>query len=116
MGFKEDLNNINASDIESIQVLKDAGAAAIYGVRGSNGVIVVTTKKGKTGDPVFSYESYSGVQLPLSGNPFNLLNSQDFADVYNIANPQNSLFANGIPDFIYAGPGVSGAAMAGGRL
>jgi len=44
-GVSEDLTNINAEDIESIQVLKDAGAASIYGVRGSNGVIVVTTKK-----------------------------------------------------------------------
>lgn len=112
-GVQGDLNNINASDIESMQVLKDAGAAAIYGVRGANGVIVVTTNKGKTGEPVFSYESYYGLQLPLSGNPFNLLNSQDFSEVYNIANPQNSLFANGMPDFLYAGPGVSGAAMAG---
>ena len=112
-GVQANLNDISANDIESIQVLKDAGAAAIYGVRGANGVIVVTTKKGRSGQPTFSYDAYYGVQIPLSGNPFNLLNSQDFAKVYNIANPGNALFGNGIPDFLYAGPGVSGAAMAG---
>ena len=46
-GIEADLNNVSTDDIESMQVLKDAGAAAIYGVRGSNGVIVVTTKKGQ---------------------------------------------------------------------
>jgi TonB-dependent SusC/RagA subfamily outer membrane receptor len=48
-GIQASLTNINANDIESIQVLKDAGAASVYGVRGANGVIIVTTKKGKTG-------------------------------------------------------------------
>src|SRR5690606_29451528 len=48
-GVQTDLNNVNLNDIESIQVLKDAGAASIYGVRGANGVIVVTTKRGKSG-------------------------------------------------------------------
>src|SRR5690606_22678063 len=63
-GVQGDLNNISAEDIESFQVLKDAGAAAIYGVRGSNGVIIVTTKKGKTGQPSITYDGYVGVQLP----------------------------------------------------
>src|SRR5690606_27128196 len=78
-GVQTDLNNISADDIESIQVLKDAGAAAIYGVRGSNGVIVVTTKKGRQGPPTFSYDAYYGVQVPFSGNVLNQLNSEDFA-------------------------------------
>ena len=47
-GVQGDLNSLNPYDIESLQVLKDAGAYSIYGVRGANGVIVVTTKKGKT--------------------------------------------------------------------
>src|SRR5690606_14761427 len=55
-GIEQSLHLINRSDIASIQVLKDAGAAAIYGVRGANGVIIVTTKKGKVGDPVISYD------------------------------------------------------------
>ena len=48
-GVEGDINSLNPYDIESIQVLKDAGAYSIYGVRGANGVIVVTTKKGKSG-------------------------------------------------------------------
>lgn len=112
-GVEADLRNVSATDIESIQVLKDAGAASIYGVRGSNGVIIVTTKKGKQGAPVITYDAYYGMQYPLSGNPFNLLNSEDFMKVALIANPGNSIFKNGMPDYLYAGPGVSGAVMEG---
>ena len=82
-GVQGDLNNISTDDIESIQVLKDAGAAAIYGVRGSNGVIIVTTKRGKSGVPVLSYHGYYGDQLPQSGdNPLNVLQFQDYARRY----------------------------------
>ncbi|WPR72132.1 SusC/RagA family TonB-linked outer membrane protein [Flavobacterium sp. NG2] len=52
---------INPNDIESLEVLKDAASAAIYGSRGANGVILVTTKKGKAGKPSFSYNAYSSV-------------------------------------------------------
>jgi TonB-linked SusC/RagA family outer membrane protein len=55
-------NDINPSDIESIEVLKDASAVAIYGTRGSNGVILITTKRGKSGKPTFSYNGYTGVE------------------------------------------------------
>ena len=112
-GVQTDLNNIISDDIESMQVLKDAGAAAIYGVRGSNGVIVVTTKKGKKGQPIITYDSYYGLQLPIPGNPFNLLNSEDYARLAKIANPGTVLFANGLPDYIYRGPGVAGTGMEG---
>lgn len=53
-----DLGTVNANDIESIEVLKDASSAAIYGSRGANGVILVTTKKGRTGKPSFGYNIY----------------------------------------------------------
>ena len=56
------LSTINTDDIESIEVLKDASAAAIYGSRGSNGVVLLTTKRGKEGKTVVSYDSYIGVQ------------------------------------------------------
>ncbi|MFC5625446.1 SusC/RagA family TonB-linked outer membrane protein [Algoriphagus winogradskyi] len=56
------LNQINPADIESIEVLKDASTAAIYGSRGANGVILVTTKKGKIGKPLVSLDSYYGSQ------------------------------------------------------
>ncbi len=55
------LDNINPNDIESIQVLKDAAAAAIYGSRASNGVVLITTKRGKTGKPKITYNTYFGI-------------------------------------------------------
>ncbi|WP_018629598.1 SusC/RagA family TonB-linked outer membrane protein [Niabella aurantiaca] len=57
-----DNNAINPEEIESIQVLKDASSAAIYGSRGANGVIIITTKKGKSGAPVVNYDFYTGAQ------------------------------------------------------
>ncbi|MBW4889139.1 TonB-dependent receptor [Mucilaginibacter sp. HMF5004] len=54
------LDNINPNDIESIEVLKDAAAAAIYGSRASNGVVLITTKRGKTGAPKINFNSYVG--------------------------------------------------------
>lgn len=55
------INDINPNDIESIDVLKDASATAIYGAMGANGVVIVTTKKGKEGDVKVSYNSYYGI-------------------------------------------------------
>ena len=57
-----EFNNLAPSDIESISVLKDASASAIYGARGANGVIVVTTKKGKKGKMTVDYNTYTGIQ------------------------------------------------------
>lgn len=79
-GVQGSLNNLDANDIASLQVLKDAGAAAIYGVRGANGVIVVTTKKGRPGKAVLSYDAYYGTQRPLK-NGFSILNPQETADL-----------------------------------
>lgn len=55
------LDNMNPNDIASIEVLKDAAAAAIYGSRASNGVVLITTKKGKAGKPKFTFNTYTGV-------------------------------------------------------
>ena len=54
------LDNINPNDIESIEVLKDAAAAAIYGSRASNGVVMITTKRGQTGKPKITFNAYGG--------------------------------------------------------
>jgi TonB-dependent starch-binding outer membrane protein SusC len=79
-GVPMDFHNINANDIESVQVLKDA-SASVYGVRGSNGVIIITTKRGKSiGRPTITYNGYLGNQVPVGGNPFHLLNSQQLAN------------------------------------
>lgn len=55
-------NDINTADIESIEILKDASAVAIYGTRGANGVILITTKRGKSGKPRISYNGYAGLE------------------------------------------------------
>ncbi len=60
-----DLNSISPNDIASLDVLKDASATAIYGARGSNGVIIITTKRGKIGDPEVNYNAYYGTQKDL---------------------------------------------------
>jgi TonB-linked SusC/RagA family outer membrane protein len=79
-GVPGGLHDLNSNDIESLQVLKDAGAGSIYGVRGSNGVVVITTKRGKAGRSTITYDAYYGTQRPLPGNPFHLLNSQELAN------------------------------------
>ena len=59
-----DINSINPNDIQSMDVLKDASSTAIYGARGANGVIIITTKKGLSGKPKISYDSYVGMKVP----------------------------------------------------
>src|SRR5690606_4450744 len=59
--FMGDINNINPYDIDRLEVLKDASATAIYGSRGANGVVVITTKKGRAGQTAISFDSYLGV-------------------------------------------------------
>ena len=72
-----DMSLVNPNDIESISVLKDAGAASIYGVAGGNGVIVVTTKRGKAGKTTISYDGFYGDQEPLSGNVWDIMTPAD---------------------------------------
>ena len=75
------LNTINPSDIETMDVLKDASATAIYGARGANGVIIVTTKKGKQGKTKVTYDGYVGVKVPT--NLPDLMTAQEFYHAYN---------------------------------
>src|SRR5690606_9996503 len=56
------INDINPNDIASIEILKDASAVAIYGTRGANGVILITTKRGLSGKPVIRYNAYGGLE------------------------------------------------------
>jgi TonB-linked SusC/RagA family outer membrane protein len=83
------IDYLNPSDIESIDVLKDAASAAIYGSRASNGVILVTTKQGKAGKAVISLDSYYGVQNPYKILP--LLNAKEYAMIMNEANVNSGL-------------------------
>jgi TonB-linked SusC/RagA family outer membrane protein len=75
----QDISTLNPNDIESLTVLKDAGAASIYGSRASNGVVVITTKRGTEGVNV-NYSMFYGTQNPGVG-PTNLLNAQQYADL-----------------------------------
>lgn len=72
---------LNPTDIENITVLKDAAATAIYGARAANGVIVITTKKGKVGKPAINFSSKFTYMPTLSTNRLNMLNSQEKVDL-----------------------------------
>jgi TonB-linked SusC/RagA family outer membrane protein len=74
---------LNPSDIESIDILKDASATAIYGARASNGVILITTKRGRSGENTVSLNAYHGMQAVR--HRLSLLNAQQFADYANAA-------------------------------
>jgi TonB-linked SusC/RagA family outer membrane protein len=78
-GVSNTLNTLNLNDIESMQILKDASAASIYGSRAGNGVVIITTKRGKVGKPVFTYDTYYGTQRP--GKLLSMLNTQQYADL-----------------------------------
>ena len=130
-------NSLNPNDIETMQVLKDASAASIYGSRAGNGVVIITTKKGKAGKAKLTYDVYYGTQQ--LGKGLSLLNTQQYADLLwesriNAANtlvngvatpnpgqtgliyPKNAQFGSGakpvIPDFIFP----DGAAASDPRL
>ncbi|MGI8583250.1 MAG: SusC/RagA family TonB-linked outer membrane protein [Chitinophagaceae bacterium] len=81
------ISDINPSDIESIDVLKDASAAAIYGSRGANGVIIITSKKGSRGKPVISYNGFYGIQS-LSNLP-NTLTPEEFYNFKKTREPNS---------------------------
>ncbi len=83
-GVPGSMNEININDIESISVLKDASSAAIYGARSANGVVLVTTKRGKKEKLTVSYNGYVGVSTPTEYP--DLATSWEYAEMFNIAN------------------------------
>lgn len=111
---KDNLANFNQNDIESIQILKDATSASIYGARAGNGVIIITTKKGKSGEPKVTFDAYYGIQQPR--RLLEMLNTAEYGDylwqskknagVVNATtgNPEQGQYGNGpdpiIPDYI----------------
>jgi TonB-linked SusC/RagA family outer membrane protein len=92
------LGNINNEDIESIEVLKDAAATAIYGSRAANGVVLVTTKKGKKGKPVITLDSWWGqskaIRLPK------VLDAFQYTDI------KNEALRNSTPNLYNTGPAI----------
>lgn len=73
------VNAINPNDIESISVLKDASSTAIYGARAANGVVLITTKSGKTGKPVIEVDAFTGFKY--FNNPIDMMNASQFMDL-----------------------------------
>jgi TonB-linked SusC/RagA family outer membrane protein len=73
------LQDLNMDDVSSVEVLKDASSTAIYGSRGANGVILVTTKRGKTGDPVVTYSGYAGIDKVLA--EYDVMNGAQYAQL-----------------------------------
>lgn len=106
------VNNINPQDVESMQVLKDASSASIYGARAANGVVIITTKKGKTGVPTISIDSYYGVQHAPKGP--DMLNPTELGQLIwqsldnagqTTSHPQYGTGESPrLPDYILAGP------------
>lgn len=82
------MNDLDPNDIESISVLKDASSAAIYGSKASNGVILITTKRGKTGAPRISYNGYVGIQNATA--TIDRVSSADYARLYNRIDDDNN--------------------------
>jgi len=77
--FEGKLSWLNQNDIESMQVLKDASSASIYGSRANNGVVIITTKKGVAGLPKITLDSYYGTQAPRKGSFPEMMNPQQYA-------------------------------------
>ena len=106
------VNNINPQDIESMQVLKDASSASIYGSRAANGVVIITTKQGRKGIPQITIDSYYGVQRAPKGP--DLLNPTELGGLIfeglrnsgqTASHPQYGTAAEPrLPDYILAGP------------
>src|SRR5450432_1348922 len=102
-------SGLNPNDVESMQVLKDAASASIYGVRASNGVIIITTKQGRKRGVNIAYDGYYGSQNP--GKGLDLLNAQESAQLYFLQRKNagvttaGSVYGNGadpvLPDYIY---------------
>ncbi|SDZ99032.1 TonB-linked outer membrane protein, SusC/RagA family [Arachidicoccus rhizosphaerae] len=104
------LNDIPASDIASISVLKDASATAIYGSRGANGVVIITTKQGTEGKLKFNLDAYTGIQKIPGREVPSMMNATQFAEFQKEIIEDNNAYTgqnNAIPD-IYQNPEALG--------
>ncbi|WP_081161634.1 SusC/RagA family TonB-linked outer membrane protein [Niastella populi] len=82
--FNGNINDLNQDDVASVEILKDGSSTAIYGSRGANGVILISTKRGKTAKPVFTYSGYVGSSRLT--RKFPVMNAAEFADLKKWAN------------------------------
>ncbi len=116
----ENQGNLNPNDIETIQILKDASSASIYGSRAANGVVIITTKRGKVGKPVISFNAYYGTQKVA--NDVEALNAKELgeylylADKYAGKTPSHGQYTFGptgavtLPDYVFPSNGKNGSA------
>ncbi len=125
----QNVSDLNPNDVASMQVLKDAGAASIYGARASNGVIIITTRRG-AGKVKVSYDGFYGTQVPQGGNVLHMLNPTEYGQLlfeagqnYNTLNPTNqkpvgnNIYGFGaspvLPDYLVSGT-TGGVTYTGG--
>ena len=96
---------LNPDEMDKIDILKDASAAAIYGSRGSNGVVMITTKRGHAGATRFTYTTYAGTQSVPKGDRWDLMNAKEYVTYMNegAANDGNGSFYFGDPDTMGVG-------------
>lgn len=114
--FSGDMNNLNSADIESMTVLKDAASNALYGARGANGVIMITTKKAKAGDAVVNFEAKVGLNTKALQNYEYITNPATYYETHYNAlynyyvdkNGMSHLEANAKAAANVAGPAASG--------
>ena len=97
------LSTINPADIVSMEILKDASATAIYGAQGANGVVLITTKRGKAGEAKFTYDGSVTVQRQTKR--LDMLNLREFAEFYNDMAQQGEIYT---PDETYSDPSILG--------
>lgn len=97
------LSLLDPTDILSIEVLKDASATAIYGAQGANGVVLITTKKGQSGDAKFSYNG--SVTVSRQNKRLDILNLREYAEFYNDLAAQGEISQ---PDEVYSDPSILG--------
>lgn len=81
-GVPGSIDRLNPNDIESVQVLKDAASASVYGARAANGVIIITSKQGKVGKVKITVDSYYGINYFSNSNFPDLLNAQEWGELY----------------------------------
>ena len=97
------LSTINPADIVSMEILKDASATAIYGAQGANGVVLITTKRGKAGDAKISYDGM--VAVSQQTKRLDMMNLREYAQFYN---EMTRIGEIGDPDLLYSDPSILG--------
>ncbi|MEQ8415795.1 MAG: TonB-dependent receptor [Imperialibacter sp.] len=93
-----DISFLNSSDIQSMEVLKDASATAIYGSRGANGVVIITTRQGKIGDEKTTFSVNTEYSVQKLSKKIDLLNGKEFATVVNDINPGSYNNVDAVPN------------------